>query len=365
MSDAKIKKIANPLAVAQRETAGASTYEKYEYQYHWALGRILNEHSTTTDYVVFVELHEDVIFCSSIDESNAQFEFNQVKNKSTSKYTSKGIIKRTKNKPNSVLGKMLLGVKNKPYLDKLVSLNLVATCGFSLPLNGEPLNLEVIKVGDLHEDCINEIQAAIDVEIGEKVLPDTLTFITPNLPPTGFQKNTIGEIASLVNKLKAGAKHNAEFIYRALIDELRIKGAITYDYKLWNDLIQKKGLTGITVEDTISQFTESADIKVREDELTEILNELNTRHHEKLKIKKEFHRYHTSSLQRNLAQLQDHQIIKSIVHSNYSVYENEGLEVFTNKVMEQLLKNDKITLSHNDAIKAGLFYELICKNEEY
>ncbi|WP_335994334.1 dsDNA nuclease domain-containing protein [Acinetobacter pittii] len=360
----KIKTI-NPLAVAQRETAGASTYEKYEYQYHWALGRILNEHSRTIDYVVFVELHEDVVFCSSADEPKAKFEFNQVKNKSTSKYTSKSITKRTKKEPNSVLGKMLLGIKDKPYLSKLVSLNLVATCGFSLQLNGEPLNLEFIKISDLHEECINDIQVAIETEIGYKKLPDTLSFITPTLPPTGFQKNIIGEISILVNKIKAGANHNAESIYRSLMDELRIKGAVTYDYKLWDDLIQRKGLTGITVENTISQFTQSNDLQVRENELTEILNELNFKHHEKAKIRKEFHRYHSSSLQRNLAVLQDHEIMKNIVNINYSVYEDEGLETFIDKTMEQLLKNDKITSSHDNVIKAGLFYELICKNEEH
>lgn len=355
----------NPLAVAQRETAGASTYGKYEYQYHWALGRILDEHSSSTDYVVFVELHEDVVYCSSINESKAQFEFNQVKNKSTSKYTNKSLTKRTKKEPNSVLGKMLLGIKDKPYLEKLINLNLVATCGFSLQLNDEPLNLEVIEIGDLHKECIKDIQVAIEAEIGDKKLPDTLSFITPTLPPNGFQRYTIGQISSLVNKIKAGANHNAEEIYRLLMDELRIKGAVTYDYKFWDDLIQKKGLTGITVENTISQFTQNNDLQVRENELTEILNELNFKHHEKAKIRKEFHRYHSSSLQRNLVVLQDHEIMKNIVNTNYPVYEDEGLESFTNKTMEQLLKNDKITSNRDNVIKAGIFYELICKNEEY
>lgn len=365
MAEIKTIKTANPLAVVQRETAGASTYGKYEYQYHWALGRVLDEHSNSTDYVVFIELHEDVVYCSSIDGSKVQFEFNQVKNKSSSKYTNKSLTKRTKKDSNSVLGKMLLGIKDKPYRDKLISLNLVATCGFSLQLNGEPLNLEVIKIGDLHEECINDIQVAIDTEIGDKNLPDTLSFITPTLPAKGFQQYTIGQITSLVNKIKAGANHNAESIYRLLMDELRIKGAVTYDYKLWDDLIQKKGLTGITVENTISQFTQSNDLQVRENELTEILNELNFKHHEKAKIRKEFHRYHSSSLQRNLVVLQDHEIMKNIVNINYSVYEDEGLETFIDKTMEQLLKNDKITSSHDNVIKAGLFYELICKNEEH
>ena len=66
----------NPLAAAQRETAGAQTFEKYEYQYHWALCRILGAHENYNDYAVFIELHEDVVLATSTDESVARFEFN-------------------------------------------------------------------------------------------------------------------------------------------------------------------------------------------------------------------------------------------------------------------------------------------------
>lgn|GEM_PF-846772 len=355
----------NPLAVMQRETAGASTYGKYEYQYHWALSRILDDHASSTDYVVFIELHEDVIYCTSTDIDNAQFEFNQIKNKVSNKYTSKSLTKRTKKDPNSVLGKMLIGVKGKPYADRVISLNLVATCSFSLQLNGEPLNLEVIKVGDLHDDCIKEIQAAIKQEIGDEKLPNTLSFITPTLPAVGFQRYTIGQISSLVNQIKAGANHNAESIYRLLMDELRMKGAITYDYKLWEDLLNRKGLTKEKVESTISQFTSNNDLQFKENDLLEILGELGTKHHEKTKIRKAFQRYHSSTLQRNLAILQDQNILKDVVRNNYQIYENEGLENFVKESMDQLLKNDKITLLVGTfELQAGLLYELICKNEE-
>lgn len=34
----------NPLYTTQREKAGAQTFGKYMYQYHWALYRIFKEH---------------------------------------------------------------------------------------------------------------------------------------------------------------------------------------------------------------------------------------------------------------------------------------------------------------------------------
>ena len=46
----------NPLAEKQREIKGAETFGKYDYQYHWALCRLLEKHQEKTEYAIFVEL---------------------------------------------------------------------------------------------------------------------------------------------------------------------------------------------------------------------------------------------------------------------------------------------------------------------
>lgn len=357
----------NPLAVPQRETAGANTFSKYEYQYHWALCRILDQHTKSQDYAVFIELHEDVVFSTSTELSKAEFEFNQIKNLTSKPLKAKNLITRKKEKgklKNSILGKMVIGVKDKPFFDQLKSLNLVATCGFDVNLKNEDLKLQVISLEDLSEDCVMELQNAVDMEIGKWPLPSNLNLITPNLPDKCFQNVSIGKISNVVNIKKAGANHNPQLIYQVLIDELHRKGTIELDFTRWEDLISNKGLTGTKVENTISQFTENNSLKQRETELSEMLSELSTLHHEKTKIKKAFNRYHTNTLQRNLAILQDKGVFKELINKNYSTYENEGLYVFIENSMNQLLKNGKITLKDPQDLKAVLLYELICKNEE-
>jgi len=45
----------NPLAQAsQREKSGSDTYRKYNYQYHWALCRIIEEHDQGSEYALFM-----------------------------------------------------------------------------------------------------------------------------------------------------------------------------------------------------------------------------------------------------------------------------------------------------------------------
>ena len=63
----------NPLAVPQREISGAQTFEKYEYQYHWALCRVIDEHSKLSEYALFMEYHEDVVLSDSLNCKKANF----------------------------------------------------------------------------------------------------------------------------------------------------------------------------------------------------------------------------------------------------------------------------------------------------
>jgi len=107
----------NPLLSPQREKAGSDTKAKYAYQYHWALYRAIQEHRKANEYAVFVELHEDVVLCDSLDASKAKFEFNQVKTNSA-KFTKTALI-RPKN-GSSPLGKLISSVSNKAYADKIL-----------------------------------------------------------------------------------------------------------------------------------------------------------------------------------------------------------------------------------------------------
>ena len=50
----------NPLSEAQRESAGASTFGKYNFQFHWALCEIIAKRKKQKEYALLIEHHEDV-----------------------------------------------------------------------------------------------------------------------------------------------------------------------------------------------------------------------------------------------------------------------------------------------------------------
>jgi Cap4 dsDNA endonuclease len=102
----------NPLYVAQREKAGAATFDRFNFQYDWALYEFLEQHKLNQVSIVFVEFHEDVVFGSSLDAADARFVFCQVKAGASANFNKKSLVKRIKQKP-SVLGKMFTSVGDK------------------------------------------------------------------------------------------------------------------------------------------------------------------------------------------------------------------------------------------------------------
>lgn len=359
----------NPLASPQRETAGARTFEKYEYQYHWALCRILGAHENSNDYVVFIELHEDVVLATSSDETLAKFEFNQIKNVSSSPWDSKKLTSKPKDsikkEKNSILGKMLLGIRDKPFVDKLDSINLVATCGFSLPPKTEGLKLSIILIGEIHDECINDIQTAIDKELGSYPLPKTLTFVTPDLPSTGFQDATIGRISKLVELSAPGAKCSAQTIYRVLIDDLHRKGTVAFDYTQWSNLVKNKGTTHNDVERVISAYTENKGIESLISDFNNIAEELGLKFNKKVGLRRAFERYHNAvRLERTLIAMDNQQAVKEAVEKKFSVFDEHGAASLIEATLEVLPENVKKNLIDLESSQAAIIYELLSKCHE-
>ncbi|WP_311775923.1 dsDNA nuclease domain-containing protein, partial [Serratia marcescens] len=99
----------NILGHAQRENSGATTFGKYNFQYHWALCKIIEKHKSNSDYALLIEHHEDVVIADSLYGCSAKFELFQVKN-TAKPFTSDALTKReegAKGPKSSILGKLL------------------------------------------------------------------------------------------------------------------------------------------------------------------------------------------------------------------------------------------------------------------
>lgn len=288
------KKNQNPLLATQREKAGSETFEKYSYQYHWALYRVINSHIQANEYAVFVELHEDVVVSDSLNASKAKFEFNQVKT-TKGKLTPYQLVHKKKN-DKCVLGKLISSGFEKPFKDKITELNLVALNNFSLSLKEEGLSLNKITLDDLSDTQFKELENAIKEEMGISTLPPNIQFIVPELSEKNFQNDVIASIAKLVSNLFPSSHCSPVEIYRLLIDEVNRKGKVTYDFTKWDDLLSKKALTSITVTEVVNAFTNIKDENKVEIEFQTICLELGLKSIKSKLLKRSFDRYRTKRI---------------------------------------------------------------------
>src|SRR5437667_11297878 len=91
----------------QRETAGADTSSRFDYQRNWAFCEMLRRHIVNADYLVAFEFHDDTVFLSpGAAPTNA--EFFQVKTSKSPNARKLADLTARPRTSNSILGKMFM-----------------------------------------------------------------------------------------------------------------------------------------------------------------------------------------------------------------------------------------------------------------
>lgn len=301
----------NPLFETQREKSGSRTFEKYRYQYHWALLHSLEKFSLKLDHAVFIELHEDIVSIDDISSTPFKFDYYQVKCLTDKKLSTKNIAIDSKN-GSTIFSKILDNYKNNTLKPNINSLNLVSQSGFNFKqlksqIISNKITIEDISYEDrvIFENCINQT--------GEKIPLHIFNFITPTLQEKNQNPQVIGQISTTLNNLYPKKNFNPCSIYNVLINSLYEKGCITIDYKNWNDAILNKSLTSKEIRQVIHTFLDDPYHKSILENCDNILDELNLKSIKRLKIKRKISDLIIELYNPNSTSLEISKIIKPMV----------------------------------------------------
>lgn len=341
----------NPLYMPQRETAGSSTISKFVYQHHWSLLRALQYYKENTEFILCGEYHDDVLFilCEDedkpLDDQNISIELNQIK-AYKKPLSMNALVKTTVKKPNSFVGKMILGVNGKSFESKVKKLSLVSASGFSDLKIKEGLNLEVININDLIDENSKKIKDKLDLEfenIDIKYNKDSIekiNFINTTLNEDGMDSMLIGEITKILDYKFNENDYNIINIYRTLIDDIQKKCMETYDYKKWNDFKKNKGLTNFDLDRVRKVHT----IKNKEGVSFEILDTLPMGNMKRLKIKKNLILHHNLLLDKagNISENKIHEEIRVLLNNKINVLGDdisiEDIDILIKELPESTLQ---------------------------
>ncbi len=350
----------NPLFESQREKSGPKTFDKYSYQYHWALYRVLTSHTSMREYAVFVELHEDVVIADSLQADKATFEFNQVKTNKFKFNTYQLVIK--KKNGSSVLGNLLNSCIDKSYSDKIQEINLVALNDFNLELKYKDIELEKISINDLEVNQLESLETEIKSELGASSLPANLNFIVPSLSEKNYQNDVISEISKLITSIHPGSRYNSVDIYKLLIDEIYRKGKITYDYPEWDKLIKNKSLTSETVATVMNQFTNIKGEDKIYSEFHQICSELGLNSIKSKLLQRSFDRYRSTRISnQSTSQLDTTKHIVNLIEQQIN-NGTEELGLLLSEVTSMLKSKIRQKFNSDTEINAAIICEYIMLN---
>ncbi|MDD6911275.1 dsDNA nuclease domain-containing protein [Actinobacillus minor] len=241
----------NPLNIPQRETAGSSSFENFDYQYHYALYWLLEKSKENNDIAVFIEYHNDVVLAENLDPSQTQFYFAQVK-ANDGHLTLNEIIKNGKNNSPSILNKLCPTADYKPLLKQIQSIELVSANGFNFLS-------EHTHFRQLDKESKRKIINKLSIQLQTIGFLRRLSFKPANLAKTNIDSVLIGEIDKLVERLYPDTNRKSHRIYQTLIEDLHKKGKRRDTYINWEDALDNKSLSFNQVETTIKHFTQIAD----------------------------------------------------------------------------------------------------------
>lgn len=347
----------NPLGVSQRESKGSETFDKYEYQYHWAFCRIIEEQKNKKQYALFMEYHEDVIISDSLDSKLAVFEFNQVKNKKSPRYNAQNVTARKDNK-SSILGKLVGSCHKKPFREKIKSINLVASCGFNFSIK-KGLNLDVININDLDDESYSSLSNSLLNELGCE-LPKNLNFIIPELTIENQQDTVVGKIATMISELYPNSHCDSLGLYRNIIDDLHRKGVIPYDYDDWSDLLDKKSVNSEKISKVMPNFITSPAADRVIEYSNEVIDELGIKSFmKKRSMRDSIRNIHLTAIgmpESRLLKLRKE--IRSILDASFSKY--DSVKDLMHHVNDTLSDNTKKLATDHD-IDNYIIYEIVVR----
>ncbi|TPQ28109.1 DUF4297 domain-containing protein [Methylomonas koyamae] len=349
----------NPLGLdPKREKSGSETFRKYNYQYHWAFCRMLDEHEKGNEFALFIEAHEDVTIASSLDADKTTFEFNQVKETSKT-YTVDNLTKKSKKDPKSIIEKLAISCCDRSYTDKITRVNFVSTGGYSFDFNKKGYAFEVLDSGQLSKEEEEKIKECIAHIKDTSGFFEKLAFIIPGLPDKGFDHVVEGRISSLISKLVPGLKYDSNSIYTCIIRDLSRKGENIFDYQNWDDALRKKAITHIQLAEVIEHhISRKPDENIANELMYILASEYSLNSIERRKVRNAFDRYYLKRAANR------EPLIKSvsddlITNINNNIEGCSSAKDLETKVIKNLNEKTLLFFSNSEDLTGAFLYEFL------
>lgn len=249
-----------------RETSGARSANRFDYQKDWIVCLLLDLHQKGKDYLVICDYHEDIMLFDR-ESDPGTVAFFQIKTKAGKHWTLGNLLKRKKASSGLLLSSPLA----KLYLNHLIdpdsthSLNFVSNAYFQFKRLDNPDSISRTKItcGDLMIEEITKIRNQLSEECESQCqLPNVpvLTFEVSSLSLHDHSGHAKGKVAEFLDGLLHGKKLPVVAVYRALYDEVRRKTNVEANPATFDELRDRKGIGKTLLEGMLVNLAAVTDL---------------------------------------------------------------------------------------------------------
>jgi len=253
------------LAIPQRENAGSRSSNRFEYQQVWAFNHMLDMLKEDTDFLLFMELHDDVIVLESTSKSEL-VDFYQIKtDDKASRYIKTSFLtKDAKKYPSkmSILQKMIDNYSK--FKSDTGEIRLVSNKKFDFGklISGEKsTDRAVVSLRELDDSEFNKLKQGMcqachlkEPECGY-VCRNLIYFDVSFLGLTNYEETTLGKFVNQLNELGIESTiSKTKSIFYTILGE--IKRINNWESKAHNmsELLKKKSISRIQFLNLINQL---------------------------------------------------------------------------------------------------------------
>lgn len=211
-----------------RESSGASSANRFDYQKNWAFCELIDLHLSGNDYLMVFEHHEDIVVLNS-ENSPTNAKFYQVKSKRSGNWTINSLVKnknKNEDESSSIIGKLY--VNQILFPENADELIFVSNQGLSDKLVSGLRGLECINISfsELNSICKEKVWKAVQGENDTYCDLNGLSKLFIVRTPLNTENHTIltkGKLVDFFNDQFPDRPANVSLAYKTIFDEIRRK----------------------------------------------------------------------------------------------------------------------------------------------
>lgn len=234
-----------------RDRSGARSSDRFVYQQNWALCRILDLHSSDSDYVLTFDHHEDVTELDSEPNPTAIKGY-QVKTKTQGNWTVAALMKREKGEGESakllpsIIGKLYTLKAQFPQETNLLQFVSNAYVSVKLNTGKKEYASSLTKFEDLdsatQDGMREELRKELQTTQGPE-LSSLLEFALSNIPLQDHVTHAKGKLVNFLENLYPGRRFDVGTVHRSLLSEVAVRNNNQDDIQTFEELLRCKSIS--------------------------------------------------------------------------------------------------------------------------